>query len=276
METDLKESIFRQAKLLGATLVGVAPVSRWDEFEDVPKEYRPKAVWSQTETVVVMAVPILLPIIESTPSINYQELYNVTNRLLDTIAYQLAVFLNEKGYASIYIPRDGYGNLEILRRKPRASFSHVYAGKYAGLGTVGMSHMLLTPEYGPRVRLVSVLTSATISGSPLPVKELCPKCGKCVQLCPVKAFTPDPDRIVAKMRVDPCTERHQQLRSENRWPCGICAKVCPIGSDRKLYKRTDLKIYENEARGHLEVVPAPPYSEWQHMRAHGTSEVLKK
>lgn len=264
-----KQNITRQAKKLGATIVGFAPASRWDEFDEVPKDYRAKAVWSETETVIVLGVPISLPIIESTPSINYQELYNTTNRLLDNMSYQLSVYLNEKGHASICIPRDGYGNLEILRRKPFASFSHVFAGKYAGLGTIGFNHMLLTPEYGPRVRLVSVLTSAKLTGSKLHSKELCTKCGFCSRLCPVKAFKDNPGKIAADMDVDPCTKRHQKLRLENRWPCGICAKVCPIGADRKLYNRRNVSLYEKEINSELDVSKDVLYREWEHMRAHG-------
>jgi epoxyqueuosine reductase QueG len=73
-----------------------------------------------------------------------------TNTLLDQMAYRLAVFLNNLGHASIFMPRDGYGSLEILLKKMPACFSHVYAGKYAGLGTIGYSHSLLNPKYGPR------------------------------------------------------------------------------------------------------------------------------
>jgi epoxyqueuosine reductase len=269
---DIRHKATREAKRLGASIVGYAPVSRWDDHGEVPIAYRPKSVWSGTETVIVLGVPILLPIIESTPSINYQEMYNTANQLLDRTAYLLAVFLNNLGYASIFIPRDGYGNLEILRRNPIASFSHAYAGKYAGMGTIGMHHMLLTPEYGPRLRLVSVFTSATIKGSQLHHKELCTKCGQCVRLCPVKAFKPIKGQIVGEMCKDPCTERHQMLRTKNCWPCGICAKVCPIGSDRVLYKRRNAN-YALKSKMSTGCADIAPFSEWEHMRAHGSEEV---
>ena len=159
-------------------------MSRWTEYGEVPPEYRPQAIWAPAQTVVVLGVPLMLPVVESTPSINYQELYNTTNILLDQIAYRLAVFLNGLGYASFPLPRDGYGNLEALLRKMPASFSHVYAGKYAGLGTIGFSHNLINPDYGPRVRYVSVFTRATLEASPMIEGNLCRSCGLCGRLCP--------------------------------------------------------------------------------------------
>jgi len=278
-QKDIRFKVIEEARRLGAELVGFSPVSRWDDFNEVPKPYRPKSVWAETETVIVLGVPILLPIIESTPSINYQELYNTTNQLLDRAAYQLSVFLNNLGFASICLPRDGYGNLEILRRSPVAGFGHVYAGKYAGLGTVGLNHMLLTPEFGPRVRLVSVFTEAKIAGYPLLQAELCTKCGQCARLCPVNAFTQAKDKIIADMDKDLCTIRHQELRKKSCWPCGICAKVCPIGVDRLLYKRRNVKyLREGELPAGVSAKGRKPelYSAWEHLQQHGSENVKKE
>ena len=114
--------------------------------------------------MIVLGVPMLLPIVESTPTTNHTVLYDTTNTLLDQVGYGLAVFLNNVGHASIFMPRDGYGSLEIPLKKMPACFSHVYAGKYAGLGHIGYRHNLLNPKYGPRARYVSVLSSVAISG----------------------------------------------------------------------------------------------------------------
>ena len=266
----LKKRITREAKRLGATLVGYAPVSRWQGAAEPAEAYRPQAIWPQAQTVIVLGVPMLLPIIESTPSIHYQEMYTTANQVLDHAAYRLAVWLTELGHASIYLCRDGYGHIDILRRKPAASFSHVIAGKNAGLGTIGHSHLLLTPQYGPRVRLVSIFTTAKLSGDRLIAKELCNGCGLCSRLCPVKAFTKVKGQVIGHMEKDPCTERHQQLRRANCFPCGTCAKVCMVGADRKLYGRTDARIYLRE-KDALETNPeAPEYHGWQHFRAHGS------
>lgn len=225
-----KRSIISKAKSLGASLVNFAPVARWDEYNEVAPDYRPKALWDKAETVIVIGVPMLLPVLESTPSINYQEMYNATNSLLDQIGFRLSVWLNDRGHSSIFMPRDGYGNLEILLDKPPGCFSHVYAAKYAGQGTIAYSHNLITSEYGPRIRLVSVLTSLKITPDPVIEKDICIKCDVCRKLCPGNVFTTREDKIIADMDVDSCTRHHQVLRAENRWPCGVCCKVCPVAA----------------------------------------------
>src|SRR5208282_755288 len=106
-EITLRKKIIREAKKLGADLVGFAPVSRWAEYSELSQEYWPESIWKPSQTVMVLGVPMLLPIVESTPSINHTVLYDTTNILLDQMAYRLAVFLNNLGHASIFFPRDG-------------------------------------------------------------------------------------------------------------------------------------------------------------------------
>jgi O-acetylhomoserine (thiol)-lyase len=182
-----------------------------------------------------MGVQIFLPMLETTPSIVHTELYNTTNRLLDEAAYRIANFLNTQGQRAIFFPRDGYGDISVLVKKPEAAFSQVLAGKYAGLGTIGFNHTLLTPEYGPRVRLVSVITDADLPLDKVIGKDLCVQCGLCKKNCPVDAFTATPGFVIAQMAKNKCAAYHEKLKNELRYPCGVCTMVCPIGKDRKLY-----------------------------------------
>lgn len=269
-DTFLKNKIVREARRLGAELVGFAPVTRWAQYNEVDPAYRPEAIWSKTQTVIVLAVPMLLPIIESTPSINYTVQYDSSNALLDQMAYRLANFLNNQGHASLFMPRDGYGSLEILLNNPRGCFGLIHAAKYAGLGTIGYSHNVITPEYGPRVRFVAVFTKARIPGSRMLKKELCNKCGACKKLCPSQVFTDRADSVVAEMDVHKCTRHHQVLLQEKRWPCGICAKVCPVGKDRELYQSRNIGLYLKE-REAIEKDPEDPrYRHLVHLRTHGS------
>ena len=265
-----KQSILKYAQGLGATLVGVAPVARWDEYGEVEEAYRPAAIWPEAKSVIVLGVPVLLPTVESTPSINYVELYTTSNILLDQIAYRLAVHLTENGHGAIFLPRDAYGDIEILVRKPLAAFSHVFAGKYAGLGTIGYSHVLLNEKYGPRVRYVSVFTSLELAPDAVVEKELCLKCGVCQRVCPSQAFTTREDRIIADMDKVACAKHHAQLRKEKRYPCGICIKVCPVGKDRDIFNSKDTKLYLEEKEAISLNSEDPRYKRWVHLRTHGS------
>jgi epoxyqueuosine reductase QueG len=189
---------------------------------------------------------------------------------LDQIAYRLSIFLNDHGFAAIFLPRDGYGSIDILIERPVAAFSHVFAGKYAGLGTIGFNHMLINEQYGPRARYVSVLTNLELAGDPMLEVELCRKCLVCQRLCPSKAFSAREDRLIADMDKHACACYHRELRGEYRYPCGVCAKTCPIGQDRKLYESQDIALYLKEPETLSQNPDDPRYQSWVHCRRHGS------
>lgn len=259
----VKDEITRFAEGRGAVL-GFAPVERWDKYKEVPPAFRPKSIWKEAETVIVLGLPVLLPMLETTPSIIYTTLYETCNTELDQFAYQLCRILNQKGYPSIFMPRDGYGDISVLVDEPTASFSQVYAAKYAGLGTVGYNHTLITPEYGPRVRFVSVLTSLKIPGSKLVKKHLCTFCLLCAKCCPMHAIEIDKDSKIGPMNKRKCSEYHVRLHEAYRFPCGVCIKVCPVGKDRKLYNSKNIAKYISQ---HTE---KQEYLAWKHCQRYGS------
>jgi epoxyqueuosine reductase len=269
----LKSRILRFCREHGADLVGFAPVERWDEADEVPPDFRPRSIWPPARTVIVIGVEMILPIVETTPSILHKELYDTTNRELDQIAYDLARFLNRLGQASIFFPRDGYGTLRALREQNRAAFSHVVAAKYAGMGTIGASHNLLTPEFGPRVRLVSVFTSARVPPDPVTSTDLCILCGACARCCPKKAIGMRKDRVAGDFDATACLEMAEELSARRCYPCGICTKVCPIGKDRLLYRQTGaMRKYLREAEALLKNPDDPDYKSWTHARRYGVAK----
>ena len=272
MNENLKEEILRKCRELQIPLVGFAPADRWEnppvelpnKFNEwIPREFWPQSIYPEVKTVIVIGLPVQLPIVETAPSIYYHELYHTVNAALDLKAYEISNFLTFKGYSSIYLPRDGYGDIEILLDKPFAFFSHKHAAYLAGLGSFGQNNVLLTPEYGPRVRFTSIFTTAKIEGTPIKGEDLCTHCLSCLRECPVNAiksegkFPPPIDKIS-------CALRSKKLREEHRSPCGICIKVCPVGEDRKIFNREDVSIYsENNT--------AEKYKNgWGHVKKYGS------
>jgi epoxyqueuosine reductase QueG len=213
---------------------------------------------------------MLLPVIDSTPSINYQELYDTSNRLLDDLGYRLATWLTARGHASIFLPRDGYGSLEALLENRFASFSHTMAAKYAGLGTLGLHHSLVTRAFGPRVRLGSILTAAALPGDRPLDEELCDLCRLCEKLCPAGALRKADGAIVGRLDKDACTRHHIVLRDEKRWPCGTCVKVCPVGADRRAFGGLRSRDYLDERRAIARDPRDPRYAALVHLRRHGS------
>jgi epoxyqueuosine reductase QueG len=270
---ELKTAIIRQSKKAGAAIVGFAPVSRWEEYKETPPLFYPCNVFPFTKTVIVIGIPILIPMLDTTPSIVYSELYNTTNRMLDEMAYRISVFLNEQNIRAAFFPRDGYGEISVLVKRPEAAFSHVFAAKYAGLGTVGFNHTLLTKAYGPRIRLASVLTEAELEPDAMLEKDLCIHCGMCSKCCPTNAFY-DIGKPIAYMDRYKCARYHQKLRSHYCYPCGVCIKVCPVGDDRLLYGKNASK-YLNESSALKNNPNDPRYSDWTHIRSFGSEPLLK-
>ncbi|KCZ72778.1 hypothetical protein ANME2D_01212 [Candidatus Methanoperedens nitroreducens] len=273
MKTEtLKKDLLEKCKSLGIPLIGFASVKRWQDpprelpnvlLPWIPEEFWPQSIYPEAKTVIVIGLPVPLPIVETAPSIYYHELYKTVNSMLDSKAYEIANLLTEKGYGSIYLPRDAYGDIKILIEKPFAFFSHKHAAYLCGLGSFGQNNVLLTPEYGPRVRFTSIFTEARIEPDPIRGKDLCTRCLLCVKNCPVGAipgkgdFPPPVDKKL-------CAIRSAQLRDEYRSPCGICIKVCPVGRDRELFGRKNISIYSEDKKFEKY------HTAWEHVRKYGS------
>ncbi|MFP4546126.1 MAG: 4Fe-4S binding protein [Methanomassiliicoccales archaeon] len=258
----LRNRVMEKCRSLDIPLVGVASVERWEDEELnpwMPEEFYPRSIYPEARSVLVIGLPVDLPIIETTPSIWYHELYRTVNRLLDHHGYRMAHFLGAEGHPSLWVPRDGYGDLAVLEENPVAFFSHRHAAYLAGLGNFGINNMLLTPEYGPRVRFTSILTTAKLPQEPMVGEELCNRCLRCVDQCPVNALDERdyPEGITDVAR---CLERSEELRSRHISPCGLCIKVCPVGRDREHYHRPP-ELY---TEGDEELERA-----WKHVRSYG-------
>ncbi|MBP2636228.1 MAG: 4Fe-4S ferredoxin, iron-sulpur binding protein [Firmicutes bacterium] len=235
----------------------------------MPEEFYPHRVWPLAKTVIVLGVPVWLPIVEAAPAQLGREQYTITNELLDEAAYRLAAYLNRNGHAAINICRDGYGDSDVLMETPVAVFSHVWAAHYAGLGKVGWNHTLLTPQFGPRLRLVSILTALELPGDPMLEKDLCTHCMLCQKICPANALAGERTDLYADMDKRACTGNGKRLRKAYRNPCGFCIKVCPVGKDRQLFQSTNVQKYFKEQEVLAQNPDAPEYRSWQHLRKYG-------
>ncbi|HHV75858.1 MAG TPA: epoxyqueuosine reductase [Syntrophothermus lipocalidus] len=271
--SDLKLAVVSFCREQGADVVGFASVERWNEQNEVPGDHRPQTLFPPAKTVIVIGLSMPLPVVETTPSILHKEAYDTTNRQLDSLALALVRYLNARGHASHFFSRDGFGSLGAIKEKPGIAFNHIPAARYAGLGTVGLSNLILTPEFGSRVRFVSVFTAAPIPGDPMIEKDLCIQCGACARLCPVNAIIPVEGSVVGNFDREACLERHIELTRKKRYPCGICTKVCPVGKDRLLYRQKGIiKKYENEEETLKNNPDHPDYKSWTVVRRFGTRD----
>lgn len=252
----LKQEIYDKARSLGADLVKVCAAESWEEEPLQPPEFWPQNIWPWVRSVIVLAIPLLYPMAASAPSMVYKEQYDTSNRIMDDMGYFLARYLTtEKHCRAFYFPRDCYDGMEVLLRHEAAAFSHVVAGYYAGLGSIGDSHNLITAEYGPRIRLVSVLTDALLEPDKKREDNLCIHCGICLKKCPAGCFREEREQDCTAASLyefdkDKCTLYHMDLIKEHRFPCGYCATFCPVGEDLKLYRKE--KVITEQGKVHCQ------------------------
>lgn len=124
----------------------------------------------------------------------------------------------------------------------------------AGLGALGRHGLLITPEFGPRVRICKVFTDLPL----IPdnknftfiekVKNTCETCFKCAEACETDAISPEENPTfkgknisnnhgVKKYYID--AEKCFEYWIENSSDCGNCIAVCPFSKIKSYLSPTE-------------------------------------
>ncbi|NBJ16544.1 MAG: reductive dehalogenase [Dehalobacter sp. 4CP] len=173
------------AKFFGTDLVGIAPYDErwvygtWYDFssrESVPPEFPFKV-----KSVIVLGIEMDQDACMTSPSLIACAAIGLGYSRMGEIGKKLATFLRMLGYNAIPCGNDTALSIPIAVQ--------------AGLGEMGRSGMLITPQYGPRVRLFKIFTDLPLKpDKPISfgVSKFCMKCRKCAQSCPAGAITFEP------------------------------------------------------------------------------------
>ncbi len=215
----------------GADLAGVADTEPLKALKTDP----PNLLNSFTRalSMAVQLPAAIFEMIEDQPTPIYDSVYQTANRILDEIAFKTAKRLQNDGYRSLPIPAS-----QVLDRQSwSAAISHKAVARMAGLGWQGKNLLLITPQYGSRVRLATVLTNAPLIID-APVKNRCGNCMMCRDACPAGAIKGINTENHYKtrneaMHFDKCAAKldteFARLPNISAQICGICIKVCPFG-----------------------------------------------
>ena len=129
---------------------------------------------------------------------------------LDFMGYKIAKFLRRNGWTAMYLPSG--------KQDPRfrtAPFYHMPAMYLAGMGTLGLNCSILTPEFGPRIFVTSIITDAPLpAGHPME-EAMCDECYLCVDNCPIGAIDGEGWKNPFACASYGC--------------CGTCLAICPVG-----------------------------------------------
>ncbi len=110
----------------------------------------------------------------------------------------------------------------------------------AGLGTRGLNGLVVTREFGPRVRFGAVFVEPELPRDAPITDYYCASCSICVSRCPTGALAPwGFERALCVAEFDPSPEMLARQKREakpvtpfTRLQCNLCVSSCPIGKNR--------------------------------------------
>ncbi len=240
----MSSEIKRVANFFGADLCGVADMdSRWlyasridtRDFSEAPSDL-PEGMTS----VIVLGHEMDAKLVATYPSALAGAATGREYSHEASIVMQLAAYIRNLGYEAVASMND-------------TGLVIPYAIK-AGLGEYARNQMVITPEFGPRLRFSKVFTNLPLAhDTPKPkgVRAFCDICTKCADACPVKALPFGPPEVggnnisaikgVRKWTSD--AEKCFGFWAKTSTDCAICLRVCPFNRDfRKWQHRAWLKL----------------------------------
>ncbi len=233
MKQTLELKVLSQAE--GASLVGVADLV---EFKKGWKVI-PDGLLKPYSAAISIAVHLDNKIIENIsdgPTVAYAQHYRDLNASLDRITGRLVQFIKENGSQALAIPAS-----QILDETDLlGSISHKAIARMAGIGWQGKSLLIISPQYGPRIRLATVLTDMLLVPD-VPLKNRCGKCAECSKACPASAIKnvssngryENRDEALHFSR---CADKTMEFKARpgiGARICGVCVKVCPFGKRKQ-------------------------------------------
>jgi epoxyqueuosine reductase QueG len=221
--TQFTRKISEAARFFGADIVGIASVER---FEKAPKGFHPKDLMSNAKSVLVMGKYFPLGVLKGNSKAAVTRVYETLFIALDQCAYRLSTLIENQGGQALPIPADvPYYSWDKRKQCGRGDLSHRHAAVLAGLGSLGKNSLLLTPDFGNRVNLTSVLTNVPLVENPPFGRDLCISgCDLCLRSCPANALRGD-GTVIQKE----CRKLHSITtgRGFRLFACWECRRVCP-------------------------------------------------
>ena len=224
--------IKQAAKILGAGTVGICALDkRWVYSHRYNRKTDQAEVLDLPSTLryaIMLIVPMDYELSKTIPSaiggtttgLGYATCLNAANAL--------AQFITNLGYEAVAAMNDTALNIPMAIQ--------------AGLGEYGRNGLLITPEYGPNVRIAKVFTDMElVPDQPIEfgVQAFCGICQKCADACPVRAIPQgEPKREAPNFsswgRIKKWTvnaEKCFRFWVGMNTDCAICIRVCPYNKD---------------------------------------------
>lgn len=252
---DLSYKVKSLLKQKGVDLVGITLIEKIKN-PIIDKSLLVKK-FPNTKSIIVFGKRYLDSIIDSKSTQALAIHSALIKDILEKIAYELAIFLYDNGYSAYTIDSDSFPlnnfqaaiaptyrtqkwfkdieNYIYKRENLYGEIPLVPIAQEAGLGWIGKNGMLITPQFGPRLRLNAVLTNALLSPDKPFNENLCGSCLVCIKTCignaigengydPVKCFKNEVENGEALIGVP-----YKLCKA-------FCLINCPVGKLKEKYR----------------------------------------
>ncbi len=273
---DVSNIVKKAAKFYGASLAGITKVDeRWfyqrfvTEFPKLPPEVEPNQMKAMIKKLVAAGKPLPLPPFPSAQQ-HFKEtdkakILNDGTRIIPKSMKWAVVLAFEMDHDAISCEQSPVNVAATFDAYSRMSYTTASLAEFfrgmgynalplvndtalsvpmaidAGLGELGRNGIVITPKYGPRVRLAKVITDMPlIPDQPISfgVTEFCEICAKCADHCPSNALSNGPRTIEVPSDSggNPGVFKWQYHGGKcfNYWAetgvegCSNCIRVCPF------------------------------------------------
>lgn len=229
---DMAQEIKQVAKIFGADLIGITATDlRWHythRFNAKTRAERPNDLAPGLDNCIVVGTAMPFQVIKTFPSAlaGVAAGYGYSK---DALTLQsLAQFIRNMGYRAVASLND--------------SAQCVPYAIQAGLGEYGRHGLVITKDFGPRVRFGKIFTDLPLAhDQPITfgVKEFCDVCRQCSSACPPQAIPhgapteqiPNQSNFVGIRKWSVDGEKCFKFWANQGTECGICIRVCPYNKD---------------------------------------------
>ncbi len=219
---EFTKKVKKVARFFGASLVGVAPLNEKWLYKDVKL---PEGI----DKAIVMIVEMDRDGVATTPTLPASAATGLGYSKMAFLISLMGEFIRNLGYKAVQAGNDTALSIPMAID--------------AGLGALGRNGLLITPEYGSRVRICKVFTDMPLE-TDIPNKKFidylsnfCKHCLKCAEACENEAISFDigptfrgktlsNNSGVEKYYINP--EKCFEFWAENNSDCSTCILTCPF------------------------------------------------
>ena len=233
------QNLRRAAKSIGASLLGICEYDeRWvyrTRYSEKTQKDKPVDISEDLPNVIVIGEPMDIGLTETVPSALSGSATGMGYTYDTVVLLTITQYIRNLGYRAVASLNDSALAIPLAVQ--------------AGLGEVGRHSLLITREYGPRLRLGKIFTDMPLEiDEPIRfgVKEFCDICQRCSAACPPRAITHQaPSRaphsvsnLKGVLKWTTNAEKCFSFWVGQNSDCSICIRVCPYNRDfSKWYNR---------------------------------------